>query len=234
MQDYSTAAPQQDRDLVPDGTLAFAILRIRQFNPPNAPPGNAEWETPSKTPGNKYLDCELTICEGPFAKRKVFNLINTVNSNQTARDIGASEIRSILEVGRNANVSSNRAGYQIQHYGELDGLKVAVEVGVERGGPDGKGGNYPDKNRVRAFLTPNVESSLHKKFGALLQWAQSGYAADKAPAGKGGAAKTPAQQSAPAWAQGSTQGAQADNAGASSGPVPNQQPATTTKPAWLN
>ena len=220
--DFSTAAPQQDYGLVPDGTLAFAILNIRPFAPPNAPPGHVDYETPSNaTPGNKYLDCELTICEGPFTKRKIFSRISTVAANQTAVDIGRSAIRSILEVGRAAG-AQNMGGYQIAHYGELSGLKVAIEVKVEKGSVKNAQTQerYPDKNDVRAFITPNHESSTSKKFGKLLEMAKAGY-----PREMMAAQPASAPTAAPAWAQ---------PAAPAPAQAPATQPSASAKPAWLN
>ena len=58
-------------EVIPDGTLAWAIVTVR---PHNLDQGHVL--TPSKnTEGNAYLDIELTILEGPYARRKIWDII---------------------------------------------------------------------------------------------------------------------------------------------------------------
>lgn len=210
--DFSNAAPQNDFDLIPAGTLAFGVLNIRPFGPPEDP---NRWETPSQSSDAQYLDCELTISEGPYNKRKIFTKIGTRGSEKYV-NMGRSSIRSILEVGRNAS-QANMAGYQIKNYGDLNGLLVAVEVKVE------KGGQYKDKNEVQAWLTPNQESATHKKFQKLVEMKQAGY-----PRGNQATAPTQAAP-APAWASASPAPA-APPAPATQAPV---NTSATNAPAWL-
>jgi hypothetical protein len=201
MQDYSTAEPARDFDLIPAGTLAFGILSIKGGG-----------ETPSKSSDAAFLDCEITICEGPFNRRKVFTRIGTKGS-QAYTDMGRSAIRSILEVGRGAS-SVNAAGYRINEYSDLHGLKIAVEVKIEKGE-----GSYKDKNEIQAFLTPNTESATSKKFAKLLADAQGGYQR---------VAEAPKQGNAPApW------GAPSNPAAAAAQQTSQAAPASV-KPAWLS
>ena len=226
MYDYSTAPTEQmgDFELIPDGTLAWAILKIKPKGPVGQPgfaPDPNDWVTPSNsTEGNAYLDVALTICEGPYNKRKVFEMIGVAGSEAYVNQ-GRAAIRAILEVGRGANITSNPGGYRINHYGDLDGLKVAVKIKVEKGGVKNAatGERYNDKNRVAKWLTPNKESDGHKDFERLL----AGQTAPPSAApgvGSGGSGPAPASTTPP-WA--STTG---------------QAPATpavpaTAKPSWL-
>jgi hypothetical protein len=148
MLDYSNAPPQQDFGTIPDGTLAWAILSLRRGK-------EGTPETISNSGESSYLDFELTITEGPFAKRKVWEMVGTRGTEKYVNQ-GRSSIRSILEVGRGAS-AANMAGYQIAGYEQLDTLKVAIEIGVE------KQQGYQDKNRVKSWLTPNTESSTHRR-----------------------------------------------------------------------
>jgi hypothetical protein len=204
MLDYSNAPPQQDFGTIPDGTLAWAILSLRRGK-------EGTPETISNSGESSYLDFELTITEGPFAKRKVWEMVGTRGTEKYVNQ-GRSSIRSILEVGRGAS-AANMAGYQIAGYEQLDTLKVAIEIGVE------KQQGYQDKNRVKSWLTPNTESSTHKKFAKLLAgetsapaaaqtgsgvttatWQQDAVAAGSAPFG--GAAGKPPATATPSWLQG--------------------------------
>jgi hypothetical protein len=229
MLDYSNAPTEQmgDFDLIPHGTLAWAILKIKPKGPVGQPgfaPDPNDWVTPSRsTEGGAYLDCELTILEGPYNKRKVFEMIGVAGSDAYVNQ-GRAAIRAILEVGKGANITSNPGGYRINHYGELDGLKVAVKIKVEKGGVKNAatGERYPDKNRVAKWLTPNKDSDGYKDFERLLK-------GDTAPSsaapsvGSGGGSSTPAPTSAaPPWVQ----------QGTGQAPTTPAAPATA-KPSWL-
>lgn len=195
MLDYSNASPQQDFGTIPDGTLAWGILSLRRGK-------EGTPETISNSGESSYLDFEITILEGPFAKRKVWEMTGVRGSEKYVNQ-GRSAIRSMLEVGRGAS-AANPAGYQIPGYEALDGLKVAIEIGIEKGT-----GGYADKNRVKSWLTPNTESSTHKKFAKLLAGETSAPASSAAPA-----------TSAAPWA-------------APQGSAPAQAAPATATPPWL-
>ncbi|OFX03260.1 MAG: hypothetical protein A3E78_12025 [Alphaproteobacteria bacterium RIFCSPHIGHO2_12_FULL_63_12] len=232
--DYSTAPTTQpgSGELLPKGLRHWAILTLR---PHNFDMGIAE--TPSKTTDARYLDVEMTLCNGPFDKRKVWDKIG-VGGTEKYVQAGMAAIRHILEVGKKAG-PTNMVGYQIESYFALDGLLVAVRVGVEKG-KDG----YEDKNNVR-YLSPNPESDTVKDFEALVR-------GEFMPAPKATPGGAPAQ---PAWgpsqappppppqspAPSPMQAPPAGN-GWPSAPVPPQNVAPRpsvavggppTKPAWI-
>jgi hypothetical protein len=223
MLDYSSAPVDQlgDFDLIPDKTLAWAIVKVKNYGPGGHPD---DWITPSKSSDGGYLNLELTICEGPYMKRKVFEMVGVAGSEAYVNQ-GRAAIRAMLEVGRGANPTSNPAGYKIMDYGDLNGLKVAVKIKVEKGGlknhttdaqyATAESDRYPDKNRVAAWLTPNKESSAHKDWERLL----SGNA--QAPSAAPSVGNVASGSAAPAWAKPATTAA----------PVP-AAPATA-KPSWL-
>lgn len=198
---------QGGSELIPDGTLAWAIVTIRPHNF-----DHGLCLVPSKTSNGKYLDVELTILEGPYARRKVWDKIGLEGSEKwVAR--GMSSVRHILEVGREiTNYTSANPAYRLgQQSGsngemvfmELNELRCAVKIGIEKG-KDG----YQDKNVVRAYLSPNPTSDTHKTFQKLV-------AGDTAPAAK--AAPAPAK---PAWGGNQAQ------------PAAQQQQQPGGKPAW--
>ena len=86
-------------EVIPDGTLAWAIVTVR---PHNLDQGHVL--TPSKnTEGNAYLDVELTILEGPYARRKIWDIIMLKAVGEKADKtigMGMAKVRHILEVGR--------------------------------------------------------------------------------------------------------------------------------------
>jgi hypothetical protein len=180
---FGTADPnaQGGSELIPDGTLAWAILTVRPYN-------DREILTPSKSSDGAYLDVELTILEGTYARRKVWDKIGLEGSDKwVAR--GMSSVRHILEVGRQmTDFSPSHPGYQCPTgLMELNELQCAVKIGVETG----KGG-YSDKNVIRQFLSPNPTSDTHKAFNKLVAGETSAPVRETKPAA---AAK-------PAWGPG--------------------------------
>lgn len=158
MMDFSgTAGAGSDFDLLPKGLIVWAYLALRGVK------GSGS--------GGGYLDCELTVAEGqPYAGRKLWEMIGdpfNQGNSEKYRKMGMVAITRILEAGRGAG-PNNPAGYQLAEYPggfqALDGLKVAIKVGIENG-TDG----HDDKNRVAEWLTPNPASqSGYKGFAKLL------------------------------------------------------------------
>lgn len=212
--DFSNAPTQQGGfgELIPAGTLAWAWLVLRPFNL-----DQGLIETPSKSSDNQYLDVELTITDGPFSKRKLWDMIGVAGTEKYVQ-AGHAAIRHILEVGRGAG-PTNPAGYQINDYTAIDQIKVAVKVTIEKG-KDG----HEDKNRVR-YLSPNPASDTCADFKRLL-------AGDTAPK-----TNTPAAAAAPAanaWGGPAPAAPAAQPAAAPAAQPAPAAPATgTAKPSWL-
>ena len=217
---YANAPAQRDfSDLIPHGTLAWAILKVDPFNL-----DQGLIETPSKTTDSRFLNVELTICSGRHDKRKLFTRIGTGGSEKYI-NMGRSAIKAILEVGRGANATNNPNAYVLQggdrpNYMELDGLKVAIKIKEEKAQ-----GDFPPKNDVDVWLSP-VDDVTSKDFARLL-------AGDTEPkvkvSGTGGGS--------PAWGGGGTGTVPAPSAPAApawqSTPPTAAQPTQAAKPAWL-
>jgi hypothetical protein len=142
--DFSQGAGQSTgSDTIPNGQLAWAVLTVRAVKPSLA--------------GGQYLDVELTIDdEQPYARRKVWEMIGDpkfAGNSEAYRTMGEVAISRILEAGNNAG-PANMAGYHIDRYEQLSGLRVPIRIGVEKGRP-----GYDAKNRVSEWLTPNPQSS---------------------------------------------------------------------------
>ncbi len=161
-------AAAERRSAIPDGTLAWAIVKIRPFNL-----DQGLVLTPSKsTESNAYLDVELTLIDGPYEGREVRDTI-LLKGEEKGVQMGMAKIRHILEVGREiqgfaATDPKYRLGATSGAQGdmvlmELDELRCAVKIGVEKGE-----GTYPDKNKVRAYLSPNPASDTFKTFMRLV------------------------------------------------------------------
>lgn len=194
MMNFSQGAGQSTgNDLIPNGQLAWAILTVRAIK--------------ASQSGGQYLDIELTLEEGqPFGRRKIWDMIGDpmfAGNSEAYRQMGQVAIARILECGRGAG-PNNPGGYVIQSYDQLNGLRVAIKIGVKKGT-----GGYDDKNNVAEYLTPNPASqSGHKGFvklqagehhisGGKPQPAVSGF--QPASAGFTQAQPQPAAPAAPSW-----------------------------------
>lgn len=153
--DFSSGAGMQSNtDLIPNGQLCWVIIHYRG-------------KQKSKSSDGSYLDLELTVDDGqPFNRRKIWDKVgdpfDPANS-EAYRQMGMMAITRMLEAGKGAG-PHNPAGYNLPEYSLLDGLRVAVKVGIEKGT-----GGYADKNRVTEYLTPNPESKSGNKGWAQLQ-----------------------------------------------------------------
>lgn len=155
MMDFSgSAGAASSFDTIPLGQLAWCNLSVRGVKASGS--------------GGEYIDCELVVDQGqPYAGRKFWEMIGNPHhqgNSEKYRQMGMIAVTRILEAGRNAG-PHNPAGYKINSFQELDGLRVPVKIGIEEGT-----GGHEDKNRVAEWLTPNPASkSGHKWFKMLVE-----------------------------------------------------------------
>ena len=150
--DFNGADEQRTNELIPDGTIATVHLTIR---PGNA--GEGGWLKRSKNGESEALDCEFTVVDGPFAKRKVWGLLTmdgTSDGHKKAADISASRVRAILEsvhgIRPDDESDAAKAKKRINSWGDLNGLRFIAKIGIEAG-KDG----YKDKNQITEIITPD-------------------------------------------------------------------------------
>ena len=148
MMNFNDAETQNNFDLIPANTIAKARLVIKPGNDPADP-----FITRSKGGDTAYLNCEWIILEGKYAKRKVFDKIGLEGSDKWV-NMGKARIRAILESAKGINPKDVSeiavAARKINSFDELNNLDVVIKVGVEHD----KNGQYQDKNRVIAIITP--------------------------------------------------------------------------------
>jgi len=166
-------------------------------------------------------------------------------NSEKARDMGLAAICKILETGNNAG-PSNPAGYNIDNYMQLSGMRVAVKIKIV---PPKDG--FSEKNEIADWLSPNPESHSNKDYVKLTSGidnvsavAQQGAAPQGGAFAQPAAAPAPAAQAAGPFPQGqqpapAQQAAPAQNAGLSSPQMasaptasPSNQPAGGA-PGWL-
>src|SRR4029077_19663300 len=98
MLDFNNAEPQREMGLIDDGTVAVVQINVR---PGHA--GEGGWLKRSKAGESEALDCEFTVVDGPYAKRKFWTLLTLggiSEGQKKAGDISGSRIRAILESAR--------------------------------------------------------------------------------------------------------------------------------------
>ena len=166
--DFNTAAPQEfSPRLIPAGTIAKVILKIHAGNY-----GTEGWLTHNERTSSIYLDTELTITKGQYAKRKIFHLIGIEGSKRNSdgediwRQAGRTMIRSILEAAHNIhpNDESERANKlrKVVNVGDINGLEFAIKIGIEK-----ERDGYPAKNRISMIITP--EHPQYKEIMEIMQ-----------------------------------------------------------------
>ncbi len=189
MPDFNDAGPQRVFDVIPADTVATLHLTVR--------PGNAGEDgflCRAKDGNSEALDCEFTLVDGPFAKRKFwcrFTLAGTTANHATAADISRAKLRAILESARGIQPNDTsdvaKQARQIASYREFDGLRFIGRIGVEPAKD-----NYPAKNILLEAITPD-----RKDWRAVEQVAKQ---PDTAPKTTAIAKPEPAKIARPEWA----------------------------------
>jgi hypothetical protein len=165
MLDFNNAGQQREIGLIDDGTIAVVQMNVRA--------ANDGWLKRSKAGDSKHLDCEFTVVDGPFAKRKfwtMFTLEGVTEGQQIAGEVSGERLRAILESARGIRPDDKsdeaRAGRQCNDYGDFDGLRFTAKIGIEKG----KNG-FKDKNVLEAAITP--DSTAWKKVEQDLRTAKA-------------------------------------------------------------
>jgi hypothetical protein len=148
MMNFNDAEQQTEFGIIPANTIAKARLTIKAGNDFSDP-----FLTRSKNGESTFLNCEFTILEGQFARRKIFDKIGIQGSDQWV-NMGKARIRAIIESAKNINPKdmseAAMTARKINSFDELNGLEMIIKIGIE----SDRGGMYPDKNRVLSIITP--------------------------------------------------------------------------------
>lgn len=186
-------AEASDTQLIPDGTIARAVLTLRPGGH-----GDGGWCKQAKS-GALMLDAEWTVTDGKFAKRKVWRTM-MITGNDTAVGITMRQLRAAIEGHYGIKPDDMSPEAQAKRnitIDQLNGIEACIQIGIESS--DG----YPDKNTIKAVIPPGDKRFLAKGQAAAAP-APAGF---QAPAGGfgGATAAAPAAQSAgganrPAWA----------------------------------
>jgi hypothetical protein len=146
---FNDAEQQTEFGIIPNNTIAKAVLTIRASNDFSDP-----FLTRSKNGESTFLNCEFTILEGQFARRKIFDKIG-ISGSDVWVNMGKARIRAIIESAKNINPKdmseTAMAARKINSFEELDGLEMIIKIGIEHD----RNGAYPDKNKIAVIITPD-------------------------------------------------------------------------------
>lgn len=152
--DFNNAQEQREGGLIADGTIAVVHMTVR---PGNA--GEGGWLKRSKNGDSQAMDCEFTVVEGPFAKRKFWSLFTvegTTEGHAKAAEISASRLRGILESAKGIRPDDEsdaaKAARRVNSWGDFDGIRFVAKIGIEKAK---EGSGYKDKNTLDAAVTPD-------------------------------------------------------------------------------
>jgi len=154
---FNDAGEQKTFDLIPDRTIVIVQIMIRAGQA-----GEDGWLKASKDGKSLGLDCEFLVIQGVHIKRKFWErmlISGTTEGHAEAADISKRKLRAILESARgikpdDKSEAANKARC-IDSFGDLDGLRFMVRVGIEAAQ-----GNFKAKNTVLEIITPDRKDWL--------------------------------------------------------------------------
>lgn len=147
--DFNDAGEQGTSDLIPEKTICTVQLNIK--------PGGAGDDgmlSLSKSGTSEALNCTYTVVDGPHAKRKMFVWHTVKGTDAQANFISDTreKFRAILESVHGIDPADKsekaEAARRVKGWGDLDGLRFQVRVGIE---PPSNG--YRARNSIEAVIT---------------------------------------------------------------------------------
>jgi hypothetical protein len=151
--DFNTAAEQ--RDVIPANTVVNLQLKIRPGGV-----GDDSWLKRSADGNSEGLDCEFTVVDGQYAKRKLwqlFTLRGTTPGHAEAGEISRNTLRAILESARGIRPDDKSEAAQnarkVTGWADFDQLRFMARLGVRP--PQG---NFQAKNTILEVITPDRQN----------------------------------------------------------------------------
>jgi hypothetical protein len=241
--DFNDAQAQMmpSGELIPDGTFAKIRMIIRPGGVNGSVPMDAGLLKAAAESDAKMLDCEFTVVEGPFVRRKFWQNFTVAGGKLDDKgqskgwNISKASFRAMVDSALNLSPKdmsdAAKAKRVLQGLKQLDGITFVARIMVEPASDP----KYRDQNRLANVVLPDeAEYGPVMKGEAVV--ADPINAKPRKPANAG----TAAGQNAPAWA---TDAAPAQAPQQQSAVPWTQQPAaqqstppaaTATGPAWLN
>jgi hypothetical protein len=187
-------AEGQNFDVIPRGTIARVRLTIRPGGYNDEQRGwSGGYATRNANTGAVYLNCEYTVLEGKYARRKIFSLIGLMSPKGPEwANMGRSLVRGILNSAHGISDKDSspqaQAKRRIGSFADLDGLEFLARIDI------GKDISGQDKNEIRVAVTPD-----HKDYATYMGPVATRPAVQPAPATTSEPGRGPGVR--PAWAQ---------------------------------
>ena len=163
MYDLNDAQPQMPPvgELIPDGTFARVAMTIRPGGLNGATPADAGVLKASNTSDAKLLDCEFTVVEGPYARRKFWQNFTVAGGKLDEKgqskgwNIAKSAFRAMIDSALGLNPKDDSAAAKqkrvIQGLKQLDGIVFVARIMIE----PASNPNYKDANKLANVVTPD-------------------------------------------------------------------------------
>jgi len=234
MYDMNDAGPQMPPagDLIPDGAFAKLRMSFRPGGTNGAVPMDAGLLRASPSSDAKQLDCEFTVVDGSFARRKFWQMLTVSGGKLDDKgqskgwNISKATLRAMIDsaLGLDPKDESPAARQKrvIQGLKQLDGIVFAARIMIEPSSDP----QYKDTNKLANVVVPGEPA-----YAAIMRG--ENVAADPIKARPRKAASATAR--APLWsaspsASDKPWSGQPAAAAAASTPAP----APSAGPAWLN
>ena len=236
MYDLNDAQPQMPPvgELIPDGTFARVAMTIRPGGLNGATPVDAGVLKASNSSDAKLLDCEFTVVDGPYARRKFWQIFTVAGGklDEKGQSQGLEHRQERLpgddrqRAGLDPKDDSAAAKQKrvIQGLKQLDGIVFVARIMIE----PASNPNYKDANKLANVVTPD-----EPQYAAVMR----GESVPPEPV-NAKPRKVEAAVTTPAWASAGSRRA-GDRHGAGP-PVPGRQPGYAAAsaradrhPAWL-
>jgi len=153
--DFNTAGEQRSFDVIPARTICILQLTIRRGGA-----GDDGWLKRSQDGNSEGLDCEFTVTEGQYAKRKLwqlFTLRGTTPGHAEAGEISRNTLRAILESARGIKPNDTsevaQAARKVSGWADFDQISFMAQLGVKPAQ-----GTYPAKNTILEVITPDRQN----------------------------------------------------------------------------
>ncbi len=243
MYDLNDAQPQLPPagELIPDGTFARVAMTIRPGGLNGATPADAGVLKASNSSDARLLDCEFTVVEGPYARRKFWQNFTVAGGKVDEKgqskgwNIAKSAFRAMIDSALGLNPKDDSAAARekrvIQGLRQLDGIVFVARIMIE----PASNPNYKAANKLANVVTPDEPQYARVMRGESVPPEPVNAKPRKSEATVTAAAWATPSAAAPEtakvpWAAG------APAAGApvtSPTPIPAPAPAPTGAPAWL-
>ena len=153
--DLNEAGGQREFDLIPADTIATLVIKVRGGGA--GPDGTLRRSKDGRSEG---LDLEFAVCDGKFAKHKLWTLLTLQGETEghaEAGRIATTLLRAILESARGVRPDDQsetaRKQRELESYLEFDGMRFVGRIGIE---PARNG--YDAKNKLASVVTPDMQA----------------------------------------------------------------------------